>query len=283
MAAYTVTLPAFFNTDADFRTWGSEISARLGSGGLVKTSDTGQINWTTVAKPASPTYQGYEIWRFADALQSSVPVFIKVEYGSGGATARPAIRISVGSATDGAGTFVGAKTTSQAVDSGSSKTAGAVLPVYISVATDRMMILGQYDGSDLNFPWMFLVERAKDSSGNNTSDGVVHATQGSLATFQTLPFYGAVATQSTGSAYPTVHYTSMGTDSIFAVPVFSFGQPRWLSGVAIVDDSAVTVLSTITASPLGVATTYLPVNLGVSAQGRPPVGVGTLRTCVRYE
>lgn len=283
MAAYQVTLPAFFNTDADFRTWGSEISARLGSGGLVKTSDTGQINWTTVVKPASATMQGYEIWRFADALQSSVPVFIKVEYGSGGATARPAIIISVGSATDGAGTFIGAKTTAQACSSGSSKSAGATLPVYMSIATDRMMILGEYDGSDLNFPWMFLVERPKDSSGNNTSDGVVHVTQGSLATWQALPAFGAVATESSLNAYPPVHYTSMGTDSIFMVPVISFGQPRWLSGVAIVDNSAVTVLATISASPLGVATTYLPVNLGLANAGRPPVGTGTLRTCVRYE
>ena len=62
-------LPAYLSNDADFRTWGQGICAQLTAIGLVKTSDTGQINWATAIKPnpggASTTYGAgyYEIWR----------------------------------------------------------------------------------------------------------------------------------------------------------------------------------------------------------------------------
>jgi len=84
MATDTRNLPAFSNTDAEFRTWGSGIAAALQACGLVKTSDTGQIDWATVTRPgASHTAAGYEIYRFNDSLQATKPVLIKVEYGNG--------------------------------------------------------------------------------------------------------------------------------------------------------------------------------------------------------
>lgn len=94
-------------SDATFRAWGSDISARLAVAGLVQTADTGQINWTTVARPAASAYGGYEIWAFDDALQGSAPVFIKIEYGSSNNQATPAIRVTVSSGTNGAGTPTG--------------------------------------------------------------------------------------------------------------------------------------------------------------------------------
>jgi hypothetical protein len=44
------------------------IAAQIAAMGLVQTSDTGQINWVTVARPALNTIAGYEIWRFNDAF-----------------------------------------------------------------------------------------------------------------------------------------------------------------------------------------------------------------------
>lgn len=94
-------------SDATFRAWGSDIAARLAVAGLVQTSDTGQINWVTVARPAASAYGGYEIWRFNDTLQASAPVFIKIEYGSSNNQTTPAIRVTVSSGTNGAGTPTG--------------------------------------------------------------------------------------------------------------------------------------------------------------------------------
>jgi hypothetical protein len=36
--------------------WGSGIAAQIAAMGLVQTSDTGQINWATVTRPAINTF-----------------------------------------------------------------------------------------------------------------------------------------------------------------------------------------------------------------------------------
>jgi hypothetical protein len=97
-------------TDAEFRDWGSKLSDALAAVGMVKTADTGQIDWATVVKPAAiSTYQGYEVWRFNDTLQATAPLFLKIEYGSGVSVAtRPGLRLQVGKGTNGAGTLTGA-------------------------------------------------------------------------------------------------------------------------------------------------------------------------------
>ena len=96
------------SSDAGFRVWGSEFHASLVSIGLTLTSDTGQINWTTVTRPALSTSGGYEVWQFNDTLQSTTPIFIKLEYGTGPTLATyPAIWITIGQGTNGAGTLTG--------------------------------------------------------------------------------------------------------------------------------------------------------------------------------
>ncbi len=105
----TLTLTADNSTDAAFRAWGSAISGAIAGLGMVQTADTGQVNWTTVLKPSgSNQVVGYEIWRFADALQATAPIYFKLEYGSNvvGATT-PGVRITVGTGSDGAGTITG--------------------------------------------------------------------------------------------------------------------------------------------------------------------------------
>jgi hypothetical protein len=89
--------------DADFRAWGSDLSASLAQVGLVQTADTGQINWTTVLRPAINTYAGYEIWRFPDSS-----LFLKWEYGTAANSFNIALRVQVGTGSSGAGTLTGA-------------------------------------------------------------------------------------------------------------------------------------------------------------------------------
>ena len=63
------------STDADFRAWGSTLSAQL-STLLTRVTTTGDINWATVTKPPGGSkYQGFEVYRFNDAAQSTHPVF----------------------------------------------------------------------------------------------------------------------------------------------------------------------------------------------------------------
>lgn len=95
------------DSDAVFREWGSDLSARLLAAGLVQTADTGQINWTTVTRGGTNTDLGYEIWRFDDTLQATAPIFIRIYYGTGGGSSSPRWRFAIGTGTDGAGTLTG--------------------------------------------------------------------------------------------------------------------------------------------------------------------------------
>lgn len=104
MPATVLTVPPDHTSAATFRAYGLAISNAIAAAGWVKTADTGQIDWATVANPGTNTVAGYEIWRMADSLQATRPVFMKVEYGrnqQGG----PGIWLTVGTATDGAGTL----------------------------------------------------------------------------------------------------------------------------------------------------------------------------------
>lgn len=106
----------FYNTvydhssDATFRSWGSAFSAALIAAGiastcLTQTADTGQINWTTVVRPGISTVAGYEMYRLTDTLDGTTPLFIKIEYGTGSAATIPQMWITIGTATNGAGTI----------------------------------------------------------------------------------------------------------------------------------------------------------------------------------
>ena len=97
------TNPSIY-ADAPFKSWGGGISTALSDCGFIKTSDTGQINWTSVVKPSTGSNAGYEIWRFNDALQATTPIFFKITYGiSNGASNYPRMVWELGGGSDGAG------------------------------------------------------------------------------------------------------------------------------------------------------------------------------------
>src|SRR4051794_39931473 len=112
MTTTTASLTFDNSSDALFRAWASGISNALGTVGLVKTGDTGQIDFSSVARPtANSQAMGYEIWRFNDSLQATRPVYFKIEYGAGVASvagAPPGIWLTVGTGSNGAGTITGA-------------------------------------------------------------------------------------------------------------------------------------------------------------------------------
>jgi hypothetical protein len=170
MAAIITTVQADNTTDALFRAWGSTIAAQMTAFGWVQTSDTGQINWTTVAKPVSAgVFSGYEIWRMADTLQATKPIFVKIEYGAAGANAAwPAIACTVGIATSGAGALVGAISDRFVLGSAA---AGVLENALFSGSTNRFCIHIAFSGIYTRH-FAFAVERSKDVNGADTGDGV---------------------------------------------------------------------------------------------------------------
>lgn len=173
MATSQLLLPAFFSNDAEFRTWGKGISDGLAAVGMVKAADTGQIDWATVLKPTvASTFAGYEMWRFSDTLQATKPVFIKVEYGVATAVSTPNTAFTVGTVTNGAGTFTGPAVGTRKVSASAVKTAGVTLPTYISAGPGRLALLVNCDQASATFAMVCVVERLKTGDGANTGAAI---------------------------------------------------------------------------------------------------------------
>jgi hypothetical protein len=168
-------LPAFFNSNADFQAWVAGIHAQLAAVGLVQTSDTGQINPATVSTPGSASVmQGYEIWRLNDTLQSTLPVFIKVEYGSGPITlATPGFFFTVGTGSNGAGTLTGQVGQRRSIYQSTAKSAGVTLPSYCTGDGSGVALLTSYDPASTGlYSMLFDIERTRDGAGSATADGI---------------------------------------------------------------------------------------------------------------
>lgn len=112
---------AFNNTNnAGFQAWATEIYDNIIAAGLVQTTDTGQLSTpVSASRPANGAYAGYWIFRFNDSLQGTAPIFIKIEPGRGNSGDTLAIRVNIGTGSNGSGTITGAVLTAQRIDNNS--------------------------------------------------------------------------------------------------------------------------------------------------------------------
>jgi hypothetical protein len=268
VATDTRSLPSDVTSDANFRTWGSGLAAQLAAIGLVQTSDSGQINWATVLAPASGVYAGYEIWRFNDTLQATKPVFIKVEYGTGTATGRIGLRVTISTATNGAGTPTGQ--VSAARVAANSTPAGSARASYCSGSTSRLNLFTNDTGS-AGITTLVLIERTKTGDGVDTGDGIIiWGTVGAgSVTHQFVPFSGSIpATIGTNPALDLSAGALMvvGPDTALAPTQVFYGKPLFASWCAY-RMADITELTPITVSHLGGSHTYMPLGDGAQSPG----------------
>lgn len=293
MASFTAT-PAVWNnvSDANFRSWGSYIAARFVTVGLIQTADTGQINWTTVTTPVGVnTYQGYEVWRFADALQATAPVFFKIQYGEGAGIDGAGVRVQFGSGSDGAGNLTGNLSAQYDAET-TSKTAATT--VIGSGSTGRFAICAAFDA---NIGLSFAFERSKDSAGNDTTEAVLwisHAdTSGASSTISgqaavwstTLGVLGTVETIF-GALFAAGTSMAFGPQTMVA-PVFHNKGVFMNPGLNVVG------YYTLNITPLGTANVYmygashvyyaLPSTAWASGGAFRGMGTGTASFLIRYE
>jgi hypothetical protein len=164
-----LTVPNMTDSTA-FRLECTNIHNALAAVGLVQTSDTGQINLSTVNLPgATNTSAGYEIWKFNDSLQASYPCFIKIEYGTGNSgTAYFSFWFTIGTSTDGAGNLGSVKTTRtqlfSAGVSASSFTSG------ISGTPSRMTLV--WCVASTSFTQWVTIERLQTTTGQDSNHGL---------------------------------------------------------------------------------------------------------------
>lgn len=166
--------------DAAFRALWGWVSGRLTAGGWTKTGDTGQIDLTTVARPtAINTSAGYEI-RESPTIGGFQKIYVKLEYGTGSAVQYPALWITVGTGTDGAGTLTGYVTTRDQMFFN----LGTAVEDLVSIGTDYFAVLvgGSTVSGNINALWAVL-ERWTDADGNYATDGWVVMTMGTSLGF----------------------------------------------------------------------------------------------------
>lgn len=174
------------DTNAHFQAWVSEVvTALFTTLGVTQTSDTGQINPATVTIPGGAnTSAGYVIGRFNDTLQSTAPIFFKLEFGTAAAVADPQMWITVGTSSNGSGTIGsgggGAVSTRCTALTGgvAASISTAYTSRYVYLGTTQCGLLGlmfkygAVGGVTTNTIGGFFIFRSSDSSGNATASSI---------------------------------------------------------------------------------------------------------------
>lgn len=220
----TLTLSATI-TDAEFRTMAQFLANTMESGGVIRTADTGQVNLSTMTFPGTNnTAAGYEIRRFTDALQSTAPVFLKIEYARGGGTNFFDIFLTIGTGSDGSGNLTGVKFTRTQIGLITNFTS---LPCYVSAGTSWMVtILGA--NNTFTPSGIFSIERAKTSAGADSNKGVYLLTNKTNQQCRFIDFTGVSTPINESSNYgcfaPTQLTSGLHSSGNVAVyPFYFFG------------------------------------------------------------
>lgn len=146
----------------------------------MNTADTGQ---TAVASFVAPTAinqaRGYRVYRMDDALHSTHPVYLRIDFGSAGAINNMAVWLTLGPGSDGAGAistpWFNSPTTSNAPIQASGNSTTLALPYsFGSADTNRVGIAFAHDQASNNgFYMFFTIERTVGGDGVPNEDGVL--------------------------------------------------------------------------------------------------------------
>lgn len=287
MTTATVNTVISHAATANFRIWVAEVIAQLLAVGLTQTSDTGQINTATVNKPATSTMAGYAIFRFNDTAHATSPIFIKIEFGTGSSTGTPAMMITVGTGSNGAGTINGTVMDRVMLTNDVTPTSTATPYVSRFCYNATQGFLGMVwkiagTGSTNISLGGFFVFRSTDAAGAVTTEAVmlltnapnVGGSSGNPGYMQVISYLTATAYNSVfGTPWPTTYWgyfpfalsvTLYGGNGQ-VMPVFQFTPVVGISAqLALALISEVGLGSTVTLALIGVTThTYLQVGSGV--------------------
>ena len=252
MTTYAMTTAPDMTSDATFRAWGSAISSGMAAIGWVKVTDASQINWTTVTKPTlANTAAGYEIWGMNDALQSTAPFYLKIEYGSGNIAAAPGMWFTIGTAQNGSGTLTGNVGTRRQLQIGNGTTAY----VHKFSGTSSRLTGGLWWGAN-NSSCMTaaFVERTHDATGADTAEGTISFFGNGYGNFfqsQYVPSIGTVpsayTTSSLGCTAPSSGSGTLGANVyLYPCRVFGPGEMAPFLGCVGYFNSDVSTGSTVT-------------------------------------
>lgn len=151
----------------------SEISNALTAVGLIKSSDTGQINPETTTLPSAGTDAGYEIRFLNDSLHATAPVYLRIDYGRTTASNGMRISVTMGLSTNGAGTITGLNTGVINTSWAATVTASGAIPSYFAAGEGYawMAYMLGFANSAATMS-AFGIFRTVDAAGEITADAV---------------------------------------------------------------------------------------------------------------
>jgi hypothetical protein len=298
---FSSALLADNSTDANFRAWAQFIEDTLvTTGGWVVTSDTGQTAPASLAHPTTGnTKQGYRIYRMNDSLQSTYPVFMRIDFGSYTGVNTPAFWVTIGTGSSGTGTITGilwngGALTNAPVAGGNSVSANNS---YGSAATGRAS-MGLFVTASGTFGMMFTIERTKSSAGADTGDGLLlvysdaAVSAGNMNTSRYIIY--AVGGQPTAEAGLSYILTRMNPTETFTPGDVGVGVIIHFKGVAqqpgmnvvITNSNDVAAEGSFSISIYGASRIYQNLNAGPKPY-KALAGAGTLdnnaRVNIRYD
>lgn len=204
---------------ASFKAWAEGLHNAILAAGLVQTADTGQINFASITTlPAAGTVAGYAIYRFNDSLQSTAPIFLRVDYATSTAS-RAAPAFNVGKATNGAGVLdpaVSFGAQRQFILTSGTSSTGA--PTYVAVGDGYFCLCFNASTVASGQGGFFIIERHRDSDGNPTGAGVM------------IAFGGTGSTAATASIIGYRYSDTVAADhqAYLNIPTFTVAQPLGL-------------------------------------------------------
>ena len=302
MATRFATLIRDSGSTTNLRAWAQFVEDTLvTTGGWVVTTDTGQTApGSLVGTATANAKQGFRIYRMNDSLQATAPVFMRIDFGTGGSGAIAAFWVTIGTGSDGAGNITGflwnggASAAATVLNSAGGSISG-LLNSYGSAANNRVS-LGLFVSNVNTYHLVFTLERTKDATGADTSSGLLAVYIGNLGGTGVVDASryirctpGAQATAETGLSYaltmqnPTQSFGGF----IGAAAVIHFRgiaqQPG--TNVMIVNQADVGPEGSFSMSLYGATRTYQQLN-AITPSKATIGGSGSdtnARVCIRYD
>jgi hypothetical protein len=160
-----------------------------GSSGTVQMVNASGVNethagsGTTTANTTVPGTSAffYDTWVSTDSASSTLPIYLKLEYGASSVAANPSFALTAGTGSNGSGTLTG-NVSARNVHINNTNSTTAVESDF-SGSTGRVAVLMHRTTASTVLPFFFAIERAHDSSGNDLdSYFVVYCAFGSSGT-----------------------------------------------------------------------------------------------------
>jgi len=271
---------------------GKSFSDLLTAIGLPKTADTGQIDWSTVSRPASQTtVVGYEIREIPTTVGT---LRMKIEYGSGSSTQQNyAWTVTFGTGSNGSGTITGAFNTAQFGSPNVYSWGNPASPCYGSSWDGGFAICMWPSGTEYYRYFLFFDQSCNDN-GDLTDDGYLwgFANNSKLYTYGYSKMLSSFGQFTTFPARIPYHYKDVVPSAAYnnkrrySVLRQQTPKPVWHKNLLLGWASDSPLGATFTANVLGEDITYLSLGAFFPGLNGNVVSASTDYTaslCMRWE